>query len=130
MDIKCVNVWQQWMLSEPDNPKVIECHKKIATYKKEDWEEMYKEAIEITNILSDMVRYSVDPDSSLAFLVYNEFTNHVSKWFFDIDETYMSHSAMLYKFDPMFNAYFNQFYPGLGNYMFDMMTINSKKSKM
>lgn len=127
MEVSCKNLWNRWLLMEENDPAVIECKNKLSTYTKDDWQTMAKEAVDMTEMLGELVKYNISPNSHLATLAFYEFRNHFDKWFFNINKEYLIKCAMLSKYDPGYRAFFDQFYPGLGPYMFDLITVNIKK---
>ena len=127
MKISCPSLWKDMAIAHADDAAVLEIKNRIATFSKDDWKNMAAEAIIVTERLAELVKYNVPADSSLAFSVFMEFKEHFDKWFYEMNKEGFSIFAMLVRFDKNSNNYFNQFEPGLGNYMFHLITINSSK---
>lgn len=127
LKISCPSLWKDMALAHADDAAVIEIKNRISTFSKDDWKTMAAEATIVTERLAELARYNVPADSSLAMSVFMEFKEHFDKWFYEMDQEGFGIFAMLVRFDKNSNSYFNQFEPGLGNYMFHLININSRK---
>jgi TipAS antibiotic-recognition domain len=128
MDVKCLNLWNRWMLSEENNPVVVECKRRLSEYTKDDWKIMSKEATDMTQMLGELIRYNIPVDSHLATLAFYEYVEHFNKWFLKVDKEFLIKTAYYAKFEKDFGAFFDQFYPGLGIYLFDLIMFNVRKA--
>jgi hypothetical protein len=127
MEISCSGLWRDMILIDTTHPVVIQIKNKISTYSKDDWKNMSAEAVILTKNLSDLVKNNVPADSDAALAVFHEFKDHFDRWFYIMDHEAFVLFALYARFDKNCNAFFNQFQPGLGNYMFHLVNINSNK---
>jgi hypothetical protein len=127
MKISCSGLWRDMTFTDLNHPVVIEIKNRISTYSKDDWKNMSAEAIILTERLAELVKYNVPADSHLAFTVFNEFKEHFDRWFYKMDHEALTLFSLYSRFDKNCNAFFNQFQPGLGNYMFHLVNTNSSK---
>lgn len=128
MEISCNTLWKAWMLSEENSPEVIECKSRISEYTKDDWQIMSKEAKDLSEMLSELVKHSIPIDSHLARLAFNEYVEHFNKWFLNMNKERIVKTAMFCKFDLNSRAFYDQFYPGLGLYLFDLIMFNVRNT--
>jgi len=127
-DIRCLELWKDWMLSDPDNYHVVSAKERMLKYSKDDWAIMSEEATHLTKMLGELVLYNIPVESKLAMRAFDDFVDHFHKWFFPIDRKFIFKLAILCKNDDQYSRFFNQFYPGLGPYIskLSMSHLNKK----
>ncbi len=109
------------MLSDPNNHLVIAAKQKISTYSKEDWKSMSEEATSLTNRLGELVMYNIPIKSKLAESGFEDLVEHFHKWFFPITKEYILRLSCLCKTDYSYAQFFNNFYPGLADYLYRLV---------
>jgi len=130
MEISCSGLWKDMLVVDSDHPVVIGMKNRISTYSKDDWKSMAAEAVTLTETLAELVKYGVPADSHLALTVFYEFKEHFDRWFYTMDHETFVLFALHCKFDKNCNDFFNQFQPGLGDYLFHLMNINANKTML
>jgi len=120
----CNNLWRDWMNSDPNDPLVIECKKRLALYSKADWEKMSSEATYLTEMLGELVKYNIPHKSKIAEKAFDELVNHFTVYFFPINKMYILKLAdMSGKTGSEYNKFFNKFYDGLGEYLSKLVPL-------
>jgi hypothetical protein len=122
-NITCNELWREWMLSDPNNHLVVAAKQKISTYSKDDWTTMSAEATYLTEKLGELVKYDIPIESKLAESGFDDLVEHFHKWFFPITKLYIFRLSRLCKTDYKYAQFFNNFYPGLADYLYRLVPI-------
>lgn len=133
MDITCTKLWTMWSKSTDRDfsiDLVNQAKARIAKFSKEDWSEMSKEAVEVTNRLADLVKNNIPVDNELAEKAFDDLMDHLDKWFFKPTYAYVSTVALITQdtSKPM-HRFFDQFEPGLGKYISKLLLTYSRKTQ-
>lgn len=124
-EVTCNELWRNWIDFSPNDPLAAEARQRIAKFTKEDWKEMAREAVEVTEALADLVKNNVPMDSPIAEKAFNDLMGHMSRWFFTPTQTYLTHVAMLAGDNTTkLHKFFNKFHPGLSEYMHQAVFVN------
>jgi hypothetical protein len=115
------------MLSAPNDPMVLAAKEKIAKYSKSDWEKMSEDATHMTKMLGELVLYEIPVESKIAEFGFDALVDHFEKWFFTIDKDYLLKLAHASKYYENYSKFFNQFYPGLADYIHKLIPLYVKK---
>lgn len=127
--IKCVDLWKDWMFSDPDNYHVIAAKERISKYSRDDWNTMSTEATYLTKMLGELVLYNIPVESKIAESAFRDFVDHFHKWFFPIDKKFIFKLSILCKNDDQYSEFFDEFHPGLGSYISKLSLSHLSKSK-
>jgi hypothetical protein len=131
MEISCSSLWNLWRTNSSNDfstELVEEAKNRIAKFSKEDWSEMTKEAIEITNNLSYLVKNNISVDSKLAEKAFDDLIGHVDKWFFKTTYSYIATISIKTRdTSTPVHRFFDQFEPGLGMYVSKLLITHSRK---
>ena len=117
MEISCNFLWVEWSTNDPNSAEVIAAKERISKYTKNDWSDMSIEATEMVNYLGNLVNNNVSINDLKAEKGFDLFVEHFFKWFFPISTKYTLRLSTVIKFDPDYTKFFDQFNPGLANYM-------------
>lgn len=133
MEITCSSLWTMWNKSTDRDfsiDLINQAKARIAKFSKEDWLEMSKEAAEVTNRLSHLVKNNISVDSELAEKAFDDLMDHLDKWFFKPTYSYVCTVAILTQdiSKPM-HLFFDQFEPGLGKYISKLLLTYSRKTQ-
>ena len=109
------------MLADADNSLVVAAKQKISTYSKDDWTTMSAEATSFTEKLGELVEYDISVESKLAESGFDDLVEHFNKWFFPITRSYIFKLSLLCKIDYRYAQFFNNFYPGLADYLYKLL---------
>ena len=126
-EVSCTSLWKELTDKYPSHDFILEAQDKMSKYTKEDWQEMATEATNLIYLLSELVKYNVPKDSYIAYIALDVFYDHFSKWFFNISKEQSFIFAYMCKDDGPYNKFFDQYMPGLGNYIHDLI-VSSKYS--
>ena len=130
-EVTCNELWKNWIDFTPNDPLAAEAKERISKFTKNDWKEMAKEAVEVTEALADLVKNNVPMDSMTAENAFNDLMNHMSRWFFTPTQTYLTHVAMLTgDKGSKLHRFFNKFHPGLSDYMHQAIFVNKFVSNL
>ena len=116
-EIKCLELWKDWMLAEPENYQVVAAKERISKYSKDDWKIMSGEAIFISTMLGELSSYNIPVESKVAEYVFDAYAEHYSKWFFTLDKLHVIKLSILCSNDHKYEVFFNKFGPELNKYM-------------
>jgi len=118
------------MESDPNDPLVVACKKRLQEYSKSDWKEMSDEATYMTEMLGELVKFNVPCDSKLAEKSFDELVNHFNKYFFPINKIHLLKLAeMSGTKNSEYQIFFNKFYDGLGDYLCKLVPVYLYKVK-
>ena len=96
---------------------LLSAKEKIASYKKDDWSTMVKEAYELNAYLASLIHNKSDLSSKEAEIGFDMFTEHYIKWFFPIDEEYVLKLVSATQLDKKYALFFENQAAGLGMYL-------------
>lgn len=117
MDISCKFLWVEWSKNDPNSQEVIDAKAQISKYTKEDWDNMSIEAVEMVDYLKELVINKIEIDEPEAEKGFDLFVEHFFRWFFPITTKYTLRLSTVIKFDHKYTLFFDQFVPGLADYM-------------
>ena len=102
---------------------------RVATYKKEDWEQIKAEEEEVRARLAGAFTAGLAPDSEEAMAAAETHRQHVSRWFYEC--TYDIHRALtdMYVSDERFRANYDTQVPGLARFIRDAVHANARRAE-
>ena len=115
--VTCRLLWKQWQQNMPNSPMLLSAKERIASYKKEDWDTMVKEAYELNAYLAKLMNSNTPLNSKEAEIGFDMFADHYIKWFFPIDEEYILKLVMATQLDKKYTLFFENQARGLGIYL-------------
>lgn len=115
--VTCRLLWKQWQKNMPDSPMLLTAKERIASYKKDDWETMVKEAYELNAYLANLMNTKAELDSKESEIGFDMFADHYIKWFFPIDEEYILRLVRATQLDKKYALFFENQARGLGIYL-------------
>lgn len=131
MEVTCSSLWNSWSRSTDidfSTDLANQAKDRIAKFSKEDWSEMTKEAVNITNDLSYLVKNNIPVDNKLAEKAFDDLICHLDEWFFKPTHVYIvTISIHTQDESTRIHRFFDQFEPGLGLYVSRLLLKYSKK---
>ena len=115
--ITCKDLWKELLFSEPDGQNTLACKERMAKYSKDDWSIMAKEAIDLTNMLAELVKNKVPIESKLAEDGFDALIKHFADWFFTIDKKNAEKLAFVCSLHPDYITFFDGYAIGLSKYI-------------
>ena len=115
--VTCRLLWKQWQQNMPNSPMLLSAKERIASYKKEDWDTMVKEAYELNAYLAKLMNSNTPLNSKEAEIGFDMFADHYIKWFFPIDEEYILKLVLATQLDKKYTLFFENQARGLGIYL-------------
>ncbi len=126
-EVTCLQLWKRWEKEAPHNLKVIETQRRIANYKKSDWEEMVVDATLVVDKLKYLVVNNIDLDATESIESMDYLEQHINRYFFDIDLEHLLVMKFLLRFDQQYIKFFNGFEKGLANRLASMIDVRVKE---
>ena len=126
-EVTCLQLWKRWEKEAPHNLKVIETQRRIANYKKADWEEMIVDATLVVDKLKYLVVNNIDLDATESIEATDYLKQHINRYFFDIDLEHLLLMKFLLRFDQQYIKFFNGFEKGLANRLDSMIDVRVKE---
>lgn len=127
MEISCKFLWVEWSKNDPNSNEVLGAKDQFAKYTAQDWANMSAEAIEMTDYLKELVIDKVDINDKRAEKGFDLFVEHFFKWFYPLTRKYALRLSTVIKFDNKYTLFFDQFTPGLADYMNKLLQKYSYK---
>jgi hypothetical protein len=103
--------------------------RRTATYTKDDWLQIKREASENTSALARALEKGEAPNSEMAMKLAEAHRQHFSRWF---DEcSYDRHVALaeLYVADSRYTRHYDELAPGLARYVHDAIHANAARQQ-
>ncbi len=120
-EITCGYLWKKWENRDPDLYQVIQTQEKIKTYNKNDWQEMAADARRVVNEIFLLIKEEIDIKDPKSKKVYEEFLNHIQKYFFDPNKDYLDRLENGLLFDKEYKMFFNQFGDGVSEKLLELI---------
>lgn len=129
MEISCRSLWVDWKKQYPNDNMVNEIEKRVAEYKKEDWPIMAEEINKVMENLSYLCKNKIPFSDSLAQNTLKDLHNHMKNWFLNPTSEWYHRLRHVLITDINYKKFFDQFEPGLSEYMIGLFGyyINSQK---
>jgi hypothetical protein len=127
MEVTCNELWREWMIADYSNPLVIEGKSRITVYSKNDWKTMSDEATDVVNNLGYLVKNNIPVDNDLAKKAFYDLILHLETWFFKPNSFFLFDLAIASgNKESKYSTFFNQFQPGLADYMLKLIFTHHK----
>jgi len=126
-EITYQSLWNGWTIADTNDPVAILVKEKINEYSKEDWKVISEEAKKIIKSLGELVLHNTPVESKTAETGFDILIEHFKKWFFPINKTYLLKFAYACKHSHAYSKFFDQFYPGLSNYLYKLLPAHAQK---
>jgi DNA-binding transcriptional MerR regulator len=97
---------------------------RTASYTKQDWEQMGREADAINQAFIALMEEGVDPDDPRAGAAAERHRAHISKWFYECTPEIHAGLGAMYAADPRFEKSIDKAAPGLARYMSSAIAAN------
>lgn len=94
-----------------------EASKRTAEYTKDDWVRLRQEAHAVCQALGALQRAGVPADDPRAQAAAEAHRQHLDRWFYPVSRTMHARLGEMYAHDSRFQAYFDQYGPGVGDYL-------------
>jgi DNA-binding transcriptional MerR regulator len=103
--------------------------RRAASYSKEDWKRITAEAEDVARRLAEAFTAGVAPDSARAMDLAEQHRQHISRSFYDC--SYEMHRGLgeMYLADPRFTQHYENYAPGLAQYMRDAIHANADRAE-
>lgn len=101
-----------------------ESARRTATYTKQDWEQMGREADEINAALLALMEAGASADSAEAIALAERHRSHISKWFYECTPEIHTGLGALYVADSRFTENIDKAGEGLARYLSDAIAVN------
>ncbi len=103
-----------------------ESARRTASYTKQDWVQMGREADEVNAALGGLMEAVVPADSAQVMAVAEQHRAHISKWFYECTPEIHAGLGRMYIADQRFTENIDQTAPGLARYLSDAIAAKSK----
>jgi MerR family transcriptional regulator, thiopeptide resistance regulator len=105
-----------------------ESQRRVATYKKEDWQQLKAEEGEVRARLAAAFEAGLAPDSEEAMAAAEAHRQHISRWFYEC--TYDIHLGLteMYVNDERFRSNYDATVPGLAQYIREAAHANASRA--
>lgn len=102
-----------------------ESHRRVATYKEEDWRRLKAEEKEVRTRLAAALEAGLVPHSERAMAAAEAHRRHISRWFYEC--THEIHRGLTHAYveDERFRAYYEATAPGLASFIRDAAHANA-----
>lgn len=109
-----------------DTDAYQESARRTASYSKQDWEKLGREADEINTAFLVLMDAGVAADSPEAMTLAERHRAHISKWFYECTAEVHAGLGAMYVADPRFTENIDKAGPGLAQYLSDAIAANSR----
>jgi DNA-binding transcriptional MerR regulator len=106
-----------------------ESRRRTATYRKEDWKRLGREAEEIGAGLAEAMRSGLPASSPAAMDLAEKARLHIDKWFYACSHEMHAKLGEMYVADPRFMKHYEDRQPGLAVYVRDAIAANARRAK-
>ena len=109
-----------------DTEAYRQSQRRVATYKKEDWQRIKAEEEQVRANLAAAFAAGSAPDSEEAMAAAEAHRQHISRWFYDC--TYDTHRGLteMYVNDERFRAHYDATAPGLARFIREAAHANAR----
>jgi DNA-binding transcriptional MerR regulator len=111
-----------------DSEAFRESRRRTATYTKEDWIAIKREADENIRGFADAIAAGEPPNGPTAMDLAEAHRHHIDRWFYVCDAQRHKSLAELYVSDPRFSEPWERIAPGFSRYVHDAIVANASRS--
>lgn len=120
-EITCGYLWKKWEKRDPGLDQVVQTQEKIKNYNKNDWQEMAIDARRVVNEIFLLIKDDVDIKDPRSKEVYEDFLNHIRKYFFEPNQYYINRLENGLAFDEEYKRFFNKFGDGISQKLLELI---------
>jgi hypothetical protein len=102
--------------------------RRVATYTKEDWQQIKAEEEEVRANLAAVFAASLAPDSEEATAAAEEHRQHISRWFYECNYDVHRGLTDMYINDERFRANYDALAPGLARFIREAAHANANRA--
>ena len=112
-----------------DTDAYRQSQRRVATYTKEDWQELKVQSADIDRRLAAALEAGAAADGEETMDLADEHRMHITRWFYDCGYDIHRSLGDMYVADPRFTACYEQIAPGLAQFLRDAIHANARRAE-